>query len=119
MTNEEYIKHVVQTESPNFITQNPRLVHGIMGCVTEAGEMMDNLKRAYFYGNTLDIANLKEEIGDMFWYLAILCDELNVSFDTIQTGNIAKLRTRYRNKFSKDDSDNRNYKKEEKAVEEA
>lgn len=116
MTNQEYIWGAIRTESPNLTVQNRRLTHGIMGCSTEAGEMMDNLKRAMFYGNDLDIPNLKEEIGDMFWYLALLCNELGVSFEHMMERNIAKLKARYPDKFSKDDSDHRDYNNEASAA---
>ena len=99
MRSEDYIKLVKRTESPTFGDVNQRLMHGVIGCVTEAGEMMDAMKKSLFYGRTLDKDNLKEEIGDVFWYLGILCDELGVTFEEIQSMNIKKLRKRYPEQF--------------------
>ena len=99
MTSEDYIKLVKRTESPTFGDVNQRIMHGVIGCVTEAGEMMDAMKKCLFYGRTLDKDNLKEEIGDVFWYLGILCDELGVTFEEIQSMNIRKLRKRYPEQF--------------------
>ena len=47
------------------------MYHGALGVFTEAGELCDALKKATFYGRA-DKVNLVEEIGDCFWYLAIL-----------------------------------------------
>ena len=58
------------------------------------------MKKHIFYGKPLDEVNLKEEVGDLLWYIAIICDELNTSFDEIMSTNIEKLRARYGGKFS-------------------
>jgi NTP pyrophosphatase (non-canonical NTP hydrolase) len=100
MNTREYIDAVLKTESPLFKSQPERIMHSIYGCVTEAGEMMDNLKRATFYKDKLlDKPNLVEEIGDMCWYLAIMCDELKISFEEVFDKNITKLKIRYPDKF--------------------
>ena len=53
---------------------NSRLVHGAIGLITEAGEFLDSLKKTLFYEKDKDDLNLKEEVSDMMWYVAILCD---------------------------------------------
>ena len=40
---------------------------------------------------------IKEEVGDLMWYVAILCDELKLSFEEIWEMNIKKLKIRYPN----------------------
>jgi len=99
MTSEDYIKLVKRTESPTFGDINQRIMHGVVGCVTESGEMMDAVKKCLFYDRRLDTDNLKEEIGDVFWYLGILCDQLGVTFEEIQSMNIRKLQKRYPDQF--------------------
>lgn len=47
------------------------LVHSAAGVFTELGEIVDNFKKHIFYGKELDLVNLKEEIGDVAWYIAI------------------------------------------------
>jgi NTP pyrophosphatase (non-canonical NTP hydrolase) len=49
-----------------------RLFHSIAGISTEVGEIQKAL-----YQVNIDKVNVMEEIGDVFWYLAILSDELN------------------------------------------
>jgi NTP pyrophosphatase (non-canonical NTP hydrolase) len=120
MTNEEYIQNVLRTESPKFKSQNERLMHGICGCVTEAGEMMDNFKRATFYRDgLLDENNLIEEMGDMLWYLAVMCDTLGCTFEALMELNIQKLRIRYPDKeFQTESALNRDLEKERKVFDE-
>ena len=59
---------------------NPRILHGIWGTETELGELTDAFKRSWFYHKPLDTVNLKEEIGDILWYVILLEDELNRTF---------------------------------------
>ncbi len=80
----------------------PDLLHGAIGLSTEAGEMLDAVKRALFYGGDLDRTNLIEELGDLEWYMAVIRDALNVSQEEVQQINIEKLRARYPEKFSTD-----------------
>ncbi len=117
MTPSEYVQAAIRTEAepPKTLNVSPRLLHGAMGCCTEAAEMLGNLKKAMFYGNDVDLQNIKEELGDVFWYAAIICDELRIGPEEIMEMNIRKLKTRYPEKFSRDASDNRDYLAEAKA----
>lgn len=45
--------------------------HSGCGLFTEVGEIIDTYKRHWFYKKDLDIKNLREEIGDVLWYVAI------------------------------------------------
>jgi len=75
------------------------LEHSIIGLSTEAGELLDALKKHKYYGRPLDVQNLKEEIGDCLWYLAILCDSIDYDFETAMDDNMIKLSVRYPDKF--------------------
>jgi phosphoribosylglycinamide formyltransferase 2 len=120
----QYVKDAIQTESvigditlKDGRTISSRLLHGVSGCVTEAGELEDALKKCIFYGKELDLVNLAEEVGDVMWYLAILLDELGSSFEEVTTINIRKLKGRYPNKFSSERALNRNLDKERDILE--
>lgn len=123
---EIFIKEAVKTESSNFIEilerlgdrRTMRLLHSAMGLSTESGEFLDALKKYVFYGKELDLVNLKEEIGDIFWYCAIACDELGISFEEIQIMVIAKLRKRYKDKeFASENAITRDLKIERESLE--
>ncbi len=108
MQSRDYINDAIVTESRDFEAMNSRLnddglkrlLHAGIGLSTEAGEFLDALKKHIFYGKELDRVNLKEEIGDLFWYLAIACDELGVDFEPLMETNIKKLKARYGDKFT-------------------
>ena len=83
------------------------LLEAILGLNGESGELAEAFKKWLFYGKELDIANLKEEIGDMYWYSSRAVDCLRTTINEIMTGNIEKLRKRYPDKFSEEDAINR------------
>jgi NTP pyrophosphatase (non-canonical NTP hydrolase) len=122
---EDYIANVVKTESPTTpelvarlsSPENVRLLHAAIGMCTEAGEFIDQLKKHIFYGKPLDRVNLKEELGDLLYYIGVAMDELETDFDTEQRRNIAKLQARYPSKFSEDAAVNRDLNKERKILE--
>lgn len=121
MTPTEYIQSALRTEAPYaFGSTNdvsPRIEHGVMGVVTEAGELMTAVKKAKIYGKALDRVNLVEEAGDVMWYLAILADELGVSFEEIWEKNIAKLRQRFPDRYTEEQCLNRDTSAERKILE--
>lgn len=88
------------------------LLHFSMGVSTEANEILDVMKKNIFYGKEVDIVNVKEKIGDIFWYIAIACRELNLDLESILDLNINKLKTRYPDKFTQEKALNRNLEAE-------
>jgi uncharacterized protein YabN with tetrapyrrole methylase and pyrophosphatase domain len=61
--------------------------------------------------------NLAEEMGDLFWYIAVICDALEVSFEDVMERNIAKLKARYGDKFTEHAATNRNLEEERRILE--
>ena len=114
-----YIKDAIRTESSKvFLEGKKRLLHAGIGIATESGEFLDALKKAIFYGKELDRVNLKEELGDLLWYIAIAMDELGTDFETEMERNIKKLKARYPEKFRKEDALERDLEKERGILEE-
>jgi len=93
-----------------------RILHATMGICTESGELMDAVKKHLLYGKDLDYTNIKEETGDLFWYIALLADAVGFTFEDTFDKNIAKLRARYPNRFTEHDALNRNLEKERKIL---
>jgi NTP pyrophosphatase (non-canonical NTP hydrolase) len=77
-----------------------RLLHGAIGLCTETGELQDALKKHIMYGKELDLLNMKEELGDVLWYVSLLINELDSSFEEIMEMNIKKLQKRYPQGFT-------------------
>lgn len=95
MTDRQYIELARRTLS----TQEDKLGHFTVGLSTEASELLDAYKKARWYKRELDTTNMKEEIGDLLWYLIQLCDELDYSLDQAKVDNIEKLKKRYPDGF--------------------
>jgi len=64
----EYTSLALSTKSPFFYNKSVDvdLLHAIMGLVTESGELEEAISE-----NKIDEVNIKEEFGDLLWYLAI------------------------------------------------
>ncbi|EQC46186.1 nucleoside triphosphate pyrophosphohydrolase family protein [Bacteriovorax sp. Seq25_V] len=126
MNSKNYIGDAIKTESTNFQAMNERLnddglkrlLHAGIGLSTEAGEFLDALKKHIFYGKELDKVNLAEEMGDLFWYMAIVADELGFEFEEVMERNITKLKARYGEKFSEEKAERRDLETERKILEE-
>ena len=95
---------------------NGNIVHAIYGLCTEAGEISEAFLKATKTGE-FDKVNLKEEAGDLLWYLAMLFRELDVDFSEVATTNINKLRARFPEKFTQDNAYNRDLDVEREILE--
>lgn len=126
----DYIREAIRTESVVSLVvwkqndegiignnTNARLLHAAIGLSTEAGELLDVLKKNIFYGKPLDIVNVKEEAGDLLWYLAILFDALEADPYEVMRTNIAKLKARYPQKFESEQAITRDLATERKVLE--
>jgi NTP pyrophosphatase (non-canonical NTP hydrolase) len=124
-TMNQYIKDAIKTESIDFASiykrmmreEVIRILHASMGLSTEAGELLDAMKKHIFYGKKLDMVNLQEELGDIFWYAAQLADAAGFTFEDTMEKNIAKLKARYPDRFTEKDAVNRNLDVERKILE--
>ena len=125
MTSEEYQKLAVKSEPLELSLtksklQNQNYVRGLhhaLGIGTEVGELQDSFKRALFYNTALDIINIKEELGDVMWYIAGMCNTFGFSLEEVMQINIDKLKKRFPNNFNENDAINRNLDEERKVLE--
>lgn len=81
-----------------------RILHAGIGMSGETGEVLDSLKKSLMYGKDIDIKNLKEECGDILWYMALLLDEIDSDFEEVMDQNIKKLKLRYPEGFTEKDA---------------
>lgn len=91
--------------------QQEQVLHGILGVFTEGGELLEALSKEF------DPINVREEIGDVLWYLAILCDALETDIPTEMRRNINKLHARFPEKFTSELANNRDLETERKVLE--
>lgn len=88
------------------------LMHGAVGVCTEAGELLDAVKKAVFYNKPLDIENVIEELGDLEFYIRMVRRNVGVSREETLAANILKLNKRYASGTYSDDQARRRADKE-------
>ncbi|MGL5345841.1 MAG: nucleoside triphosphate pyrophosphohydrolase family protein [Peptostreptococcaceae bacterium] len=102
-TFKEYQNQVQRTRSFN----ESELTNYTLGLVCEAGEFGDIIKKHLYHNHELDVEEVVKELGDVMWYLSNICNVLDIQLSDVATGNIDKLKKRYPNGFSSEDSINR------------
>jgi NTP pyrophosphatase (non-canonical NTP hydrolase) len=81
--------------------QRVDLIHAALGMAGEAGEVVDLLKKSMYYGKPLDVEKVKEEAGDLLWYIAsVMCRALDCTLEELAMYNVDKLRARYPEKYT-------------------
>lgn len=92
-------------------------LHMVLGMQTEVAEIADVYKKHIAYGRDLDLVNVKEEIGDLMFYVVNLCNTHNWDLRDIMKTNIDKLKARYPEKFTNENAINRNLDVERQILE--
>ena len=75
--------------------QQANLLHMAVGAAGEAGELLDAIKKHTIYQKPLDVENVKEEAGDILFYLSNILQSVGLSFEEVLQHNIDKLSVRY------------------------
>jgi NTP pyrophosphatase (non-canonical NTP hydrolase) len=66
-----------------------------LGLGGESGEVLDIIKKALRDEKPVDTKHVKEELGDVYWYLANLCTYFGFSIEEVLDDNMKKLQERY------------------------
>ena len=103
MTLKEYQQLAMTTLNPE-LDRKDVLINGVMGLCGEAGEAIDIVKKHLAQGHDLDREALIKKLGDVAWYLAETAYALDVSLEEVCSRNIDKLRRRFPEGFSKENS---------------
>jgi NTP pyrophosphatase (non-canonical NTP hydrolase) len=87
------------------------VIYPTLGLVNEAGEVAGKIKKVFRDKNGEISAEtreaLKAELGDVLWYLAQTCTELELSLDEVAESNLTKLLDRQARGKINGDGDNR------------
>jgi NTP pyrophosphatase (non-canonical NTP hydrolase) len=99
--NQSYNQFVASLAKPgkeiveSMTHEDAHMMHMAIGVSGEAGELLDAIKKAVIYRKPLDFLNVKEEAGDILFYLTGLLGQLGMSIDECIEENRRKLSKRY------------------------
>ena len=103
MTINEYQQLALRTLNPDLDPKDV-LINGVMGLCGESGEAIDIVKKHLAQGHPLDREKLAKELGDVAWYLAETAYAIGYLLEEILQMNIEKLKARYPEGFSSENS---------------
>lgn len=108
MTFDDYQKEAFTTAL--YPNKGQNIYYPALG-LGEAGEIQNQVKKIMRDDNGVITEerrkNLIKELGDLMWYVAGLCSELNISMDAVAQQNLAKLQARKEAGTIQGDGDNR------------
>lgn len=78
-----------------------------LGLSGEVGELNDMIKKWIFHEKPFDEVHAKKELGDVLWYVAMMCHSFGWDLDEILQMNVDKLKARYPQGFSVELANNR------------
>ena len=103
MTFNEYQEKAAKTA---IYSSKDQTVYPALGLVSEAGEVAGKVKK-WMRDGAFDRAHMAMELGDVLWYIAALCRDLNVDMDDVAEMNLDKLYDRKERGVLKGSGDNR------------
>lgn len=87
------------------------MVYTALGLNGEAGEIAEKIKKIIrdksAQWNDEDKEAIKKEVGDVLWYLAMLCEEFRISLEDAALTNLQKLLGRKERGVLQGSGDNR------------
>src|SRR5882762_8587599 len=97
MTFDEYQKTALKTAHSNPDALMDKTIWA-MGIAGEAGEVIEKWKKIVAYKKGIvspeDKEELKKELGDVVWYIAVLAHSLGLTFEEVMQLNVKKLADR-------------------------
>lgn len=90
-----------------YDSRREQLICGGLGLAGEAGEFADLVKKNVFHLKQIDEVAFMKELGDVFWYAALIADARGWDLETVLVLNIEKLKKRYPEGFSYTAANNR------------
>jgi NTP pyrophosphatase (non-canonical NTP hydrolase) len=77
------------------------IIYPTLGLTGEAGEVANKVKKIIRDGSNKDddslVSEIKSEIGDCLWYIAVLASDFNIKLSDIASTNLEKLANRKKN----------------------
>ena len=95
---EQFVQSIVKPGHDILVQLTPlqaSILHMAVGVSGEAGELLDAVKKHAIYQKQLDFDNIREEAGDILFYLTGLLNELGLTLNECIEANVEKLSKRY------------------------
>ena len=77
------------------------IIYPTLGLTGEAGEVANKVKKIIRDGSNKNddnlVSEIKSEIGDCLWYIAVLASDFNIKLSDIASTNLEKLANRKQN----------------------
>ena len=64
------------------------ILNGCLGLSGEVGEFNDMVKKWIFHEKPLDVEHAQKEVGDVLWYVAMICHSFGWDMESIMQQNI-------------------------------
>lgn len=90
MTIKEYQAFATLGHKPG----NGLVVHSL-GIVGEVGEVIDIIKKSMRDEAPVDLEHLKEELGDVLWYICNIATDSHIDMEEVIDINVDKIKRRY------------------------
>lgn len=108
MTFNEYQQAALKTAD---LTRRQELFHLLLGLVGETGEIAEKFKKLVRDKNgdesLIDREDIKKELGDVLWYVAVLSEYLGIKLEDVADNNVKKLASRQARGVLSGSGDNR------------
>lgn len=102
MNTKDYQEFVSTTSGAfaSLTVEQGRIAAAALGLVGEAGETSEVIKKYLFHGHDLPKEKIEKELGDVLWYVAELCNALDITLENVMEQNVEKLSKRYGSEWS-------------------
>ena len=87
-------QHLASRTINHDLDERQLQLHALHGLAAEVGVIHGIFQKVY-QGHKLDLAHLREEIGDCAWFLVELCTAFEFDAEEVLRENIEKLEKRY------------------------
>ena len=109
MNLDDYQKAALRTAAPR--DKKNEFFHLVLGLVGESGEIAEKVKKVIRDHDSdlsrVDVEDLKKELGDVMWYVAVLADYFDIRLSEVGEQNIEKLASRQERRVLGGSGDNR------------
>ena len=89
MNLEEYKNEALKRLNKSIaFDQKENMYYACMGLIEETGEVVAELRKPLFKGNfhekSLDKEEIKSELGDLMWYISLICKNANINMNQLK-----------------------------------